>query len=264
MLSENIVDKTTDLDTYLVVKSNSEWVKWGKFDPLWAVASWAGREKTGTKPWTNAEFYALGEQDWKDFQTHWIHFGLDRTHCIEIGCGAGRITKPMADSFEKVSALDVSSDQIHYARKHINKPHVEFFQTNGQLLPVKIAPVTAVFSVHVFQHFDDIPDAIELLKRISIIMVPDATLMIHLPLYDLPDMRCKWLLRKIINLYHYLGHMAAIINRKRGKLIMRGLRFDQQSLAGELRKMGFYDIEFRIFITNSNQHWHSFVFARKK
>ena len=48
------------------MKSNTEWELWGKSDPLYGVASWAGRERGGENPWTDEDFYALGE-DWLDF-----------------------------------------------------------------------------------------------------------------------------------------------------------------------------------------------------
>ena len=52
-------------------ESNIEWQKWGDVDPLWGVAAWVGRERQGRAPWTDEEFYKLGEMDWQDFFTHW-------------------------------------------------------------------------------------------------------------------------------------------------------------------------------------------------
>lgn len=42
------------------MKSNLEWEKWGERDPLFAVASWAGKERGGAQAWTDAEFYSMG------------------------------------------------------------------------------------------------------------------------------------------------------------------------------------------------------------
>ena len=49
------------------MKSDKEWVLWGKADPFFAVSSWPGRERGGPNPWTDTDFYALGESDWDDF-----------------------------------------------------------------------------------------------------------------------------------------------------------------------------------------------------
>ena len=40
---------------------------WGKTDPLFAVASWENRNREGTSPWTEDEFFQLGKSDWQDF-----------------------------------------------------------------------------------------------------------------------------------------------------------------------------------------------------
>lgn len=49
------------------LKSNAEWKQLGKEDPLYGVAAWAGKEKNGESPWTEDEFFALGESDWGRF-----------------------------------------------------------------------------------------------------------------------------------------------------------------------------------------------------
>jgi 2-polyprenyl-3-methyl-5-hydroxy-6-metoxy-1,4-benzoquinol methylase len=101
------------------MRSNVEWKAWGKHDPLFAVSSWKGKGKYEAMPWTNEEFYSLGEKDWTDFKKRWAAYGLAFQHCLEIGCGAGRITKQLANDFEHVTALDVSDDQIAYAKTHV-------------------------------------------------------------------------------------------------------------------------------------------------
>src|SRR5258708_2555315 len=97
------------------LKSNTEWKQWGKDDPLWGVASWDGKQKGGASPWTDEEFYALGESDWQDFLRHWRQYGIDTRSCLEIGCGAGRITRQLAKSFDRVYGVDVSEDMIRRA-----------------------------------------------------------------------------------------------------------------------------------------------------
>jgi hypothetical protein len=40
-----------------------------------------------------------GESDWQDFLRHWKQYGIDHWACLEIECGAGRITKQLATCF---------------------------------------------------------------------------------------------------------------------------------------------------------------------
>src|SRR5262245_51633169 len=114
--------------------SNIEWQAWGKWDPLYGVASLEGRNKLGNNPWTNDEFYSYGAQLWSEYRAHWEHYGINSESCLEIGCGAGRMTKQLANYFEKVHAVDVSADMIEYARQQINSKNVSFYLTNGCVL----------------------------------------------------------------------------------------------------------------------------------
>lgn len=67
------------------LSSNQEWKKWGEDDPLFAVASWQGKNKEGDAPWTDEEFYNLGMSDWSDFQVRWEKYGVNKESCLEIG-----------------------------------------------------------------------------------------------------------------------------------------------------------------------------------
>jgi 2-polyprenyl-3-methyl-5-hydroxy-6-metoxy-1,4-benzoquinol methylase len=94
------------------IASNKEWKKWGETDPLFGVASWQNKARDGSSPWTDQEFYQLGASDWGDFSSHWEKYGLNRESCLEIGCGAGRITLQLAAYFNQVHALDISEKMM--------------------------------------------------------------------------------------------------------------------------------------------------------
>ena len=51
---------------------------------------------------------------------------------IEIGCGAGRMTRPLSELFGKVDAVDVSAEMIANARAALNdRSNVQFHVNNG-------------------------------------------------------------------------------------------------------------------------------------
>jgi len=245
------------------MKSNQEWKEWGKVDPLFAVASWQDRNKQGNNPWTDEEFYALGQSDWADFFAQWQQYGCDTRHCIEIGCGAGRLTKYIAGTFDHVTALDVSEDQINYARSRVDRQNITYCVTDGVAFPAISDPVTAVFSAHVFQHFDSLSDLARVFREAARTLSPGGTMMVHLPIYSLPQSPLKPLMRSLVAASKQLGTLKAEINRKRGKLIMRGLACERSWLAQCLEEMGFRKIEFRTFQVRSNLSWHDFVLATK-
>src|SRR5712675_519952 len=76
---------------------------------------------TEREDWTDAEFFASGRQTVKEeILTDMINIcqGKDpgAMRVLEIGCGAGRVTRALAELFGEVHAVDVSSEMIQRAR----------------------------------------------------------------------------------------------------------------------------------------------------
>jgi ubiquinone/menaquinone biosynthesis C-methylase UbiE len=247
--------------------SNTEWKKWGEIDPLFGVASWQGKHKEGSNPWSDEEFYNLGESDWKDFQRHWEMYGVTKESCLEIGCGAGRITKQLVTYFEAVHALDISEKMIQYAITHIDDPSVAFHLSTGVNIPLADHSVTSVFSTHVFQHLDSLSVANHYFVEIARVIKPNGSLMIHLPIYRWPTTSIYF--GTLYTFGKKLENIKALIKRWLMDIgltrpIMRSLCYPIQFFYEELPKLGFDDIEICIFVTKSNGDPHPFLFARKR
>jgi ubiquinone/menaquinone biosynthesis C-methylase UbiE len=247
--------------------SNKEWKKWGEIDPLFGVASWKNKERNGSNPWTDHEFYLLGESDWKDFSSHWEKYGVKRESCLEIGCGAVRITMQLTLYFTQVHAIDVSEKMIEYAKKNISSSSVVFHLSNGMDIPLSDQSVFSVFSAHVFQHFESLLVADSYFAEIARTMKPDGTLMIHLPIYRWPSpsriLRTIHAAQKTIEDIKARGKRL-LMHYGMAKPLMRGLSYPIEYFYEVLQKHGFDDIELSIFVTKSNNDPHSFIFARKK
>src|ERR1039458_9658851 len=76
---------------------------------------------TGQKEWSDEEFFAAGEQELKDQILNDlgnICQGKDpkSMKVLEIGCGAGRVTRALARFFGEVYAVDISRHMIRHAR----------------------------------------------------------------------------------------------------------------------------------------------------
>lgn len=247
------------------LKSNAEWKQWGKDDPLFGVAAWAGKEKDGSSPWTEEEFYAVGESDWRDFVSHWQHYGLSKQSCLEIGCGAGRITKPLATYFDHVFAVDVSADMIKCARKVVQNENVEFSLIDGLHLPQADGSVSAIFTTFVLQHLDNKEIGFEYFRELFRVLSIEGTIMVGLPLYQFPVdtgivaalMSSQYALQRVI------GSVRAGIKRRLGMKTMRGTQYPIRSLREYLMGLGFKKIEFRMFPVTSNGFLEAYVFATK-
>lgn len=114
---------------------------------------------TGQKQWSDEEFFRAGEQAiaediCTDFEN--ICQGKERRamRVLEIGCGAGRLTRALAYLFGEVHAVDVSGEMIALAKDALrDKPNAYLYQNNGCDLTV-LPPLEFDFAYSniVFQH----------------------------------------------------------------------------------------------------------------
>lgn len=80
---------------------------------------------------------------------------------VEIGCGIGRVTRPMAERGKSVRAVDVSAEMLAQARQeNAQLTNVEWIQGDGESLAgIADESADACFSYVVLQHIPD-PDVI--------------------------------------------------------------------------------------------------------
>jgi ubiquinone/menaquinone biosynthesis C-methylase UbiE len=73
---------------------------------------------------------------------------------LEIGCGIGRMTRPLAAIFGEVSATDVSGEMVKRARSRLaDLDNVHFYETTGaDVGPLSDEYFDIVYSIFVFQH----------------------------------------------------------------------------------------------------------------
>src|SRR3954468_15777848 len=98
---------------------------------------------TGKLEWSDDEFFRSGEQTVsEEILTDMINIcqGKDpkQMRVLEIGCGAGRITRALAGLFGEVHAVDVSGEMVAQARKALanSRPNAFVYQNNGKDLTV--------------------------------------------------------------------------------------------------------------------------------
>ena len=114
---------------------------------------------TANTEWTDEEFFASGERTvaeeiLTDMEN--ICQGKDpgQMRVLEIGCGAGRVTRALARLFGEVAAVDVSGEMVRLARQALTAfPHVTIHQNNGRDLTIlDKSQFDFAFSSIVFQH----------------------------------------------------------------------------------------------------------------
>jgi SAM-dependent methyltransferase len=114
---------------------------------------------TERQDWSDADFFQSGERTVsEEILTDMINIcqGRDpkRMRVLEIGCGAGRVTRALAQIFGEVYGVDISGEMVRQARGALaDVPNVCIFQNNGKDLDVLgNARFDFAFSSIVFQH----------------------------------------------------------------------------------------------------------------
>lgn len=114
---------------------------------------------TGQAEWSDEEFFRSGEQSvagdiLNDMEN--VCQGKDPKHMrvLEIGCGAGRITRALGRIFGEVHGVDVSGEMVARAREAVaDMPHVHVYQNNGyDLSVIPAVEFDFAYSFIVFQH----------------------------------------------------------------------------------------------------------------
>jgi SAM-dependent methyltransferase len=114
---------------------------------------------TEREDWTDEQFFASGERTVaEEILTDMINIcqGKDpkEMKVLEIGCGAGRVTRALAGLFGEVYGVDISGEMIARAKKALaDRPNAHVFQNSGSDLAVLgDIEIDFAFSSIVFQH----------------------------------------------------------------------------------------------------------------
>jgi len=114
---------------------------------------------TANTAWTDEEFFASGERTvaeeiLTDMGNICQGKAPGKMRVLEIGCGAGRVTRALAKLFGEVHAVDVSGEMVRLASEALlDFPHASVYQNNGKdLTIVPNLQFDFAFSSIVFQH----------------------------------------------------------------------------------------------------------------
>lgn len=136
---------------------------------------------TATEEWTDAEFFASGERTVaEEILTDMTNIcqGKDpkAMKVLEIGCGAGRVTRALANLFGEVHAVDVSGEMVARATKATESfPGAHVYQNNGMdLAVIPGSGFDFAFSTIVFQHIPSREVIENYVREVSRLLRPGA------------------------------------------------------------------------------------------
>jgi SAM-dependent methyltransferase len=141
------------VDPELLKKMQEDWDQRARINARYFV-------NTARADWTDEEFFRSGEQTVaEEILTDMINIcqGKDPgdMRVLEIGCGAGRVTRALAKLFGEVHGVDVSGEMVALAREALRDcPNAFVYQNNG--MDLSVLPPGLIFdfafSSIVFQH----------------------------------------------------------------------------------------------------------------
>src|SRR5580693_5497368 len=98
--------------TKIAEAMRQDWDERARKDAFYYIASWR-------KDWDEASFWRSGEEDYQRLVAPRLEacsFSPPGKTMLELGCGAGRMTRSFARRFDSVIAFDVSPEMLSRAR----------------------------------------------------------------------------------------------------------------------------------------------------
>ena len=131
--------------------------------------------------WTDDAFFASGQQQIdEDMLTDMQNICQGKEprdmRVLEIGCGAGRVTRALANLFGEVHGVDVSGEMIRQAKIALrDRPNAFVYQNNGKdLTVVPELEFDFAFSSIVFQHIPSREIIENYVREVSRLLRPGA------------------------------------------------------------------------------------------
>lgn len=135
----------------------SSWQQLGETEPHWSVVVSEDYRQSNLQAHKDA-FYRTGKQHVAQLfgslkRNHVLHAGFKT--CVDYGCGVGRITRHLAEHFEKVFAYDISASHLKCAADYLAQQSI----SNVSLRQIKqvremeeLPNVDIAYSMLVLQH----------------------------------------------------------------------------------------------------------------
>lgn len=155
---------------------------------------------TGKTVWTDAEFFKSGEEAVQGEileDSFNVFQGKEprSMRVLEIGCGAGRITRALANVFGEVHAVDISGEMVRQAKAALrDRPNAFVYQNNGMDLKVLPAGLEFdfAFSYIVFQHIPSLAVIESYVREVHRVLRPGALFKFQVQGWTAPGDRNTW------------------------------------------------------------------------
>ena len=107
-----------------MIDSDKEWEKLGRSDPYYGVLSCEKFRKQGLEATSLAEFFDSGHDHINrvlEISRHYFDAGFAPSRALDVGCGVGRCTIPLARLCRSVTGVDVSESMLEESANNLRE-----------------------------------------------------------------------------------------------------------------------------------------------
>lgn len=171
----------------LFAKVSAQWHHLGETEPHWSVLTSEGYFQKNFHMNREA-FYASGESEFQMLDATLVRAGVSPKHllrCIDLGCGVGRVTAPLAKRFAEVLAVDISFAHLQVAEEHMRAQgigNVEMRHLDSIDDVAALGGYDVLYSRFVLQH-NPPPVMVLLLRRLLAQLRVGGVAFLQLPTY---------------------------------------------------------------------------------
>jgi SAM-dependent methyltransferase len=165
-----------------VLRQRRDWDDMSDLDPLWAILSHEDKRAGG---WAEDEFMALGRTEIARLMERAAALGHPRARraALDFGCGAGRLTRALAEHFERSVGVDISERMVAHARRlNAGVPGCEFVASSApDLRRFGDDAFDLVYSRLVLQHVPSPPAIVAYVGELARVLAPGGLLAFQVP-----------------------------------------------------------------------------------
>jgi len=181
-----------------------DWDERARKDAFYYIASWR-------KDWTEESFFQSGEEDYKQLvapvleRLQWDPHGKVM---LELGCGAGRMTRSFAMRCSRVYAFDISAEMLRHAKALLpGATNIEWTLGNGANLSLMgDGTVDFAFSYIVLHHMPGRGLALAYIREMLRLLKDGGLFLFQFSTLRTPTMNWKGRMAwRVVDLFNSLG-----------------------------------------------------------
>jgi ubiquinone/menaquinone biosynthesis C-methylase UbiE len=224
-------------------RHQQDWNDLAELDPLWAILQ-APAKRHGR--WDIQEFLESGKRQIGDTIEHGALLGYPRGHesALDFGCGVGRLTRALDDSFESCVGVDVAPAMIEQARRlNADRPSCSFvLNARDDLEFAADRSFDFVYSDIVLQHIPSRAMVERYVFEFARILRPGGLLVFQLPSYTPLRRRVQWR-RRVYAVLRSLGVPSTFLYNRLGLNPTRMNAVSEQTVLSWLATAGMTVVE---------------------